>query len=275
MARPLSTMVSVLLAAVVVLAVLAGAVRLAAPRLAFFPERGEPDTPDDAGIAFRAIAVSTADGETVRAWWMPRQGARATVFYLHGNGGHLSMWLPVLERAWRRGYAVFAIDYRGYGVSTGSPSEAGLYRDVEAALDAFHGIGPPAPIVYWGRSLGTVMAAYAARRRAPDGLILEAGFPDARSVLAGSPLWLLSWLSGYRFPAAAFLARVEVPTLVMHGDRDSVIPFPLGQRLFESARGPRRFHAIAGGDHNDVDPPDPAAYWRAVEEFVESLSGRP
>ena len=264
-------MLTVVLVAGALLALLALFVRRVEARLAFFPERGEPYTPARSGIPFQPIDVRTADGETLRAWWMPRDAAAATVLYLHGNGGHLSMWAPVLERTWRRGYAVFALDYRGYGVSTGTPSERGLYRDIDAALDALDALRPPAPVIYWGRSLGTVMAAYAATRRAPDGLILEAGFPDARSVLAGSPLWLLSWLASYRFPAAEFLGQVSVPTLVMHGDRDGVIPFPLGQRLFESARGPRRFFTIAGGDHNEVDPPDPGAYWHAIAEFVQTL----
>ncbi len=252
-------------------ALLVVVVRAVESRLAFFPERGEPYTPARRGLPIEPLDVRTADGETVRAWWMPREGARATVFYLHGNGGHLSMWAPVLERTWHQGYAVFAIDYRGYGLSTGTPSEQGLYRDVDAALDALQALRPPRPVVYWGRSLGSVMAAYAAKRRLPDGLILEAGFPNARAVLAGSPLWLMSWLSSYRFPAAAHVRQVMAPTLVLHGDRDGIIPFPLGQRLFDAVPGPKRFFTIAGGDHNDVDPPDPAAYWRAVEEFVEGL----
>lgn len=264
-------MVNVLVGAAAIVAVLALLVRMVEARLAFFPLPGEPVTPVDVGLVYDQVDVRTADGETLRAWWLPREDAAATVFYLHGNGGHLSMWLPVIERVWRRGYAVFALDYRGYGASTGSPSERGLYRDVEAALDALDGRRPRRPVVYWGRSLGAVMAAYAAAHRAPDGLVLEAGFPDARAVLAGSPLWLLSWLSSYRFPAADHLARVRVPTLVMHGDRDGIIPFPLGERLHAAAPGPKRFFVIAGGDHNDVDPPDPDAYWRAVAEFVEAL----
>jgi fermentation-respiration switch protein FrsA (DUF1100 family) len=246
-------------------------VRAVEARFAFFPERGEPYTPAMRGLPVEAVDVRTSDGETVRAWWMPREGARGTVFYLHGNGGHLSMWAPVLERTWQRGYAVFAIDYRGYGVSSGTPSEEGLYRDVDAALAALHGRRPAAPVIYWGRSLGSVMAAYAAARHAPDGLILEAGFPDARAVLAGSPLWLLSWFSSYRFPAAEHVRQAPVPTLVLHGDRDRIIPFALGQRLYDAVPGPKRFFTIAGGDHNEVDPPDPAAYWHAVGEFVDGL----
>jgi fermentation-respiration switch protein FrsA (DUF1100 family) len=248
-------------------------VRLVESRLAFFPEPGEPVAPASIGIEYESLTLRTSDGETLRGWWMPRPDAAATVFYLHGNGGNLSLWLPGFARVWQQGYAVFAVDYRGYGASTGSPSEAGLYRDLDASLEALAKLDTPRPIVYWGRSLGSVMAAYAATQRAPDGLILEAGFPDARAVLEGSPLWLLSWLSSYRFPAARWLEGVAVPTLVIHGDRDSVIPFHLGERLYERVRGPKRFFRIEGGDHNDLQPRQPGAYWAAVGEFVASVGG--
>lgn len=272
--RALRVMITVVLAVVALVALLAVLVRLAEARMAFFPMAGEPITPDAVGIAYEPVSVTTRDGETLRAWWMPREAASATVFYLHGNGGNLANWLPVLERVWRRGYAVFALDYRGYGASTGSPSERGLYRDVDAALEAFAARAaehPQRPVVYWGRSLGAVMAAYAAARRAPDGLVLEAGFPDVRSVLEGSPLWALSWLSSYRFAAATYLEQFRTPTLVIHGDRDSVIPTRLGRKLFERVRGPKRLVIVEGGDHNDLEPADPTAYWQEVAEFVASL----
>ncbi|MCC7034110.1 MAG: alpha/beta hydrolase [Acidobacteria bacterium] len=268
-------MMAVLVAAGTLAAVFAG-VRLFERSLAFFPLQGEGETPASFGVPFEAIDLTTADGERVHAWWLPHEPARATVLYLHGNGGHLSLWAPVLIGIWRQGYAVFAVDYRGYGRSTGRPSEAGLYLDVAAAAAAVHARGDrgPAPLVYWGRSLGAVMAARAARDRVPDGLVLEAGFPSVRAVLEGTPFWLLSWFSSYRFPASEFLADVRVPTLVIHGEADSVIPFRLGQRLFESVQGPRRFVAIPGGDHNDPQPADPGRYWTALQEFVRTLEAR-
>jgi fermentation-respiration switch protein FrsA (DUF1100 family) len=260
----------------IALLVLVVLVRLVEASLAFFPSRGETETPADFGVEYRPIEIATADGQTLRAWWMPHASARATVLYLHGNGGNLSLWAPILVEKWRRGFAVFAIDYRGYGLSTGRPSEAGLYRDVDAALGALEPLDgrTGAPILYWGRSLGAVMASYAASRQPPDGLILESGFPSMRSVLAGSPLWVLSWFSSYSFPAARWLRDVRVPTLVLHGDRDSVIPFRLGERLYEVVQGPKRFVRIAGGDHNDAGAPDPQAYWTAVSEFIEGLPVR-
>lgn len=277
LARPhCSRMLAVSLVIVALgLAALALLVRAVEGRLAFYPLRGEDETPASFGVAYEAIDLTTSDGERLRAWWMPHPSARATVVYFHGNGGNLSMWAPILVNVWRRaGVTVLALDYRGYGVSSGRPSEAGLYRDVDATLAALdlRRDRPAGPLIYWGRSLGAVMAAYAATRRTPDGLILESGFPSMRAVVEGSPLfWLLSWLSSYRFPAADWLGRVSCPALVLHGDRDRVIPFRLGRQLYETVRGPKRFVVIPGGDHNDVEPADPERYWQTVTEFVGGL----
>lgn len=264
--------------AVAGLAVLTLLVRLVEPALAFFPTAGEDDTPGGHGAPFRAETIVTSDGERLRVWHLPHDAPLARVVYFHGNGGNLSMWSPILADLWRHGFDVVAIDYRGYGVSTGRPTEAGLYRDVDAALAFVRERlrGTAAPLVYWGRSLGTPMAAYAASRHRPSGVVLEAGFPSARSVLETNPLlWALSWLSSYRFGTAAHMVAVREPVLVLHGDRDSVIPYRLGQRLFASINEPKRFVTIRGGDHNDATPAEPDAYWTAIRQFADSLRRSP
>src|SRR5215213_8914964 len=126
-------------------------VRWLEPRLAFFPSPGETVTP--------------TDGERLRAWRItppPPQATRARIVYFHGNGGNLSNWTPILAGIVRRGYAVLAVDYRGYGLSTGRPTERGLYRDVDAVVAHSSSRPDTVPLMYWGRSLGGAMAAYAA-----------------------------------------------------------------------------------------------------------------
>ena len=115
------------LAAVAVLLVFALVVRLIQSSLAFFPTPGETGTPADFGVDYRSVLVSTADGERLQGWELTHRAPAAQVLYFHGNGGNLSMWTSVFADIARRGYAVFAFDYRGYGVSTGRPSEQGLY----------------------------------------------------------------------------------------------------------------------------------------------------
>jgi pimeloyl-ACP methyl ester carboxylesterase len=258
-------------ATVVALVIVRWIVRYYEPQLAFYPTKGEDATPAAYGVPFAPLTVTAADGPRIRVWHMSHANARAQVVYFHGNGGNLSMWAEILVPIARRGLDVIAFDYRGYGLSTGSPTEAGLYRDVDAVLALAHGRLRRAgvPIVYWGRSLGTTMAAYAATVQRPGGVILEAGFPSMRAVVRSNPvLAVASWFASYEFPTARYLAAAPVPALVLHGDADSVIPFQLGRELHEAIPGDKRFVTIKGGDHNDATPADPAAYWTAVDDFV-------
>ena len=120
-------------------------------RFAFFPSAGEHPTPDDLGLTFERATLSTSDGERLRGWLLPSSAAKALVVYFHGNGGNLSVWLPILAGLHRQGFTVAAIDYRGYGASTGRPSEQGLYRDVDAALEwATRIVKPGLPVVVLG-----------------------------------------------------------------------------------------------------------------------------
>ncbi len=262
---------------VLVVIALAALVRVLEPRIAFYPFPGETVTAETLGVPFETHTVTTDDGERLRVWRLRHEAPRAQVMYFHGNGGNLSLWSDVLARLWRRGLDVVAVDYRGYGESTGQPSESGLYRDVDATLAFVHESlrVPDVPLVYWGRSLGGTVAAYAASRQPPDGVVLEAAFPDARAVLESSPLmWLLSWLGSYRFPTSQWMRAVNRPVLVIHGDQDSVIPYRLGQRLFGALGEPKRFVTVAGGDHNDPLPPDPSTYWESLDQFLGSLPTR-
>jgi fermentation-respiration switch protein FrsA (DUF1100 family) len=258
---------------VVLVAVIGLLVRLSESSFAFFPSAGETTTPKDFGIPHETLSIGTDDGQQLVGWAMGHAAPRAHIVYFHGNGGNLSIWAPILAGIARQGYSMLAFDYRGYGKSTGYPSERGLYRDVDAVIKRFwEGPRQDVPVVYWGRSLGGAMAAYAATVRAPEGLILESAFPDVRTLVRSSPpMAILSLFSTYRFPAAEFMQRVTTPVLMMHGDRDSVIPFGHGRALFEKIPGPKRFFTIRGGDHNDAAPADPRAYWEAVGEFVGGL----
>jgi fermentation-respiration switch protein FrsA (DUF1100 family) len=249
-------------------------VRILEPSFAFFPTAGETTTPLDFGVPFEPSTVTTHDGERLRVWTLPHPQPLATIVYFHGNGGNLSVWSPILSRIQQQRFTVIAFDYRGYGASTGRPSERGLYRDVEAIVDsivdaAARSNRPAIPIIFWGRSLGTAMAAYAATVARPDGLILESGFPDARTLVRSSPpLAFLALFSTYRFPTAEFVERAASPVLVLHGDRDRVIPFALGRALFERISGPKEFVTVRGGDHNDIVPADQTGYWDAIDRFI-------
>lgn len=243
--------------------------------LAFFPMNGEDETPASYGIAFTPLTATTSDGERLRVWHLTPEEPRARIVYFHGNGGNLSIWSQILVPIARQGFEVVAFDYRGFGSSTGTPSEQGLYRDTEAIIalvtDQLRRVD--IPTIYWGRSLGSTMAAYAATLRQPDGVIIEAGFPSMRAIVRSNPvLWALSWFSTYEFPTARWLARSQAPVLVIHGDRDSVIPYSLGRELHASLPAGTPFVTVKGGDHNDAEPADPNAYWAAIDQFVAAIS---
>jgi len=247
------------------------------PRMAFFPFSGVQDTPARVGVPFTDLKVPTADGETLHGWWIEHPDPRGQVIYWHGNGGNLSLWLPVYLDIRRRGFSVLAVDYRGYGASTGRPSEQGIYRDGEAATTYFRerlrkeGI----PTIYWGRSLGCAVASHAAAALAPDAVILESPFADVRSLFAGNPvMWTLSFVSTYRFATGSHLERYRGPLLVLHGDADSIIPFSAGRKVFEKAASEKKtFAVLEGADHNDLHADHPA-YWAAVDRFLASLRDR-
>jgi fermentation-respiration switch protein FrsA (DUF1100 family) len=270
----MSWWVTVSLVVLLALAVLRWLVRVYEPSLAFFPLRGEDATPASYGVPYTRESITTADGERLRAWHLARADALAEVVYFHGNGGNLSMWCDVIVGLWRAGYDVLAFDYRGYGASSGSPSEAGLYRDGEAVIARVHERRGTSgrPLIYWGRSLGTTMAAHAATVRPPNGIILEAGFPSMRAVVRSNPvLWVLSWFSSYEFPTARWMSSAHPPVLVLHGDADEVIPFALGRELYAQLPGAKSFFTVTAGNHNDATPRNAKAYWDTIARFVAEL----
>jgi fermentation-respiration switch protein FrsA (DUF1100 family) len=218
------------------------------------------------------VPVRTADGETLNTWWLPAAGGAPEILFFHGNGGNLSVWLDVVAGIRRQGWSVLAIDYRGYGASTGTPSEVGLFRDADAALEDFwsrrHRAG--ARTFYWGRSLGATVAAYAASKRPPDALILETPLYSARALVADhGVLRLLGVFMSYRFATAEWLRGYRGPVLIVHGDADRVIPLRHGRRVYEEVSGPRaRLAVIPGADHNDLHVVRPQQYWGVLRSFV-------
>lgn len=264
-------MLRLLIALTVIAATLKLLVWWLEPRMAFVPWSGVQRTPAAAGVEFRDLRIPTADGETLHGWWMPHPSPRGQVIYWHGNGGNLSLWLEVLVDLRRRDFSVLAVDYRGYGASTGRPSERGVYRDAEAASAYFaqHLKQPGSPVIFWGRSLGCAVASYAAAKSPPDALVLESPFPDVRSLFAGNPVMLfLSVFSSYRFSTADHLQAYRGPLLVIHGDADSIIPFRAGRRVFEQAASPdKTFVILEGADHNDPHATHPS-YAVAVDRFL-------
>lgn len=242
-------------------------------RLVFYPYRGEDENPATVGLRYESITLTTSDGERLVAWQLEPERPLADIVYFHGNGGNLSVWLPVLATLHRLGYRVLAVDYRGYGLSTGAPTEQGVYLDADVTVrHAARGRSPDRPLVFWGRSLGATIAASATRTVVPDGLVLEGAFPDKAAVIRAHPVFrALNVFSSYRFSTVELLRGFRQPVLVMHGTRDAIIPFSLGRELFERLSAPKQFVAVEGADHNDFFDEANRGYWTPVTSFIDGL----
>lgn len=244
------------------------------PRLTFFPIRGLETDPDNMGIPVKEIPLQTSDEETVHSWLLEHSEPRADVLFFHGNGGNLSLWKDFLINLHRHSFTVFALDYRGYGKSTGSPTEDGLYHDAEAFLRHYWNKvhQPNRKVIYWGRSLGGAISAYATTIRKPDAVILEASFPSKYSLLDNHPvLKILGMLSEFKFPTADFLDGISRPVLVIHGDRDKVVPLKQGQLLYDQLKTEKYFHTISAG-HNNLHQVDPDSYWENINRLVDKIT---
>jgi fermentation-respiration switch protein FrsA (DUF1100 family) len=215
----------------------------------FFPDRAVGPPPP--GVEERSI--TTEDGERLHAWYAGGPADAPTLIWSHGNAGNIGGGRSgVLTALAARGLRVLAYDYRGYGRSTGTPSEAGVYRDALAAFDHLVSGGTaPARIVAFGESLGGAVSIALAERRPCAGVAVVSTFPRLADV-ARHHYGPLGALAGNRFDSRSRVGRLAVPFFAAHGDQDEIVPYALGEELFAAARPPKRFHRIAGGHHNDV-----------------------
>ncbi len=222
--------------------------------LMYFPDTARTP-PAAAGLPqAEEIFLDTADGERVIAWHVPPQGSKLVVLYFHGNGGALPLRANRFRNLTSDGTGLLALSYRGYGGSTGRPSEQGLIRDAEAAYQFAALRYAPGRIVLWGESLGTALAVAVAATRPVPGLILDAPFTSAADVGAAAyPFLPVRWLIKDSFRSDERIVHVSAPLLVLHGERDGIIPISFGERLFALAREPKRFVRFAQGGHVNLD----------------------
>jgi len=213
--------------------------------LIFFPDRNV--SPPPPGVLERWL--TTADGVRLHAWHAVAPEGAPTLVWSHGNAGNIAGRSPVLQALAARGLGVLAYDYRGYGGSEGVPSEAGVYRDVEAAYDSV--ALPGARIVAFGESLGGAVSIYLATERPCAAVVVVSTFTTMRDV-ARHHYGAAGLLAGSGFDSLRRISGVRVPLLVAHGDEDEVVPYALGQALFAAAGEPKRFLRLPGAHHNDA-----------------------
>lgn len=209
--------------------------------------------PDRDGPPIQIVRFRTTDGETLVGWWLPAQDGRPTILFFNGNAAGLAMQRGRWTRLSDAGVGVLAVAYRGYDGSTGRPTEAGLHQDARAAYAWITARVPPSDLVIHGFSLGTGVATRLASERPARALVLEAPFTSASDVAARAYPWApVHLLMQDRFLSRERIDRVRMPLLVLHGDRDTVVPFAQGRALYDLARPPKRFVRMIGSDHNTL-----------------------
>jgi len=238
----------------------------------YFPEPYPHGDWQPEQLFFEDARFAAADGTPLHGWFVPHPDPIATILFAHGNGGNLTGWTEDLRWLHHEvGAAVLIFDYRGYGRSAGSPSEAGVYADGRAARRwlAQRTEQPETELVLMGCSLGGAVMVDLAAAHPARALVLQNTFTSLPEVARHHMPWLPTPLLSNRFDAAAKIGRYHGPLLQCHATHDTIVPFALGKRLFELAHQPKQFLPLPGADHND---PLPEFYWQALGAWLANRS---
>jgi uncharacterized protein len=238
--------------------------------LLFFPSPTYGFSPTDAGLNYEQVWIDTEDGERLHAWFIPTEretGAEGTVLFFQGNAGNKATRIPLARELSTAGYNVLLVDYRGYGQSTGQPSEEGLYAD---AMASWHFLTDdrriaPGDIAIFGRSLGGGPATWLATQVDARALLLESTFTSVPDVAAHHyPFLPVRWLSRFQFDSLSRIAGVGMPVHIIHGRTDEVVPFEFGKRLHDAAHEPKTFTATSD-THNRISKETTRARIRVLD----------
>ena len=243
-----------LILAVAGYAVLIGVLYLAQRSLLYFPDKTR-FRPADLGLPqAEEVVLQSADGEHVIAWHVPPRDGKPLVIYFQGNGGGLNLRAERFGRLTSDGTGLLALSYRGYGGSSGSPTEGGIIRDAEAAYDFAAARYGKDRIVLWGESLGTGVAVALAAEKPVARVVLESPYTSIAAV-AASIYWYVPvrWMIKDTFRSDERIAKLTAPVLIVHGERDNIVPITFGERLYDRIRAPKRFIRLPGAGHNDHD----------------------
>lgn len=241
----------------------AAATYLAAGGVLYFGQRALLYRPPDtiartpAGEGFpeaSTIRIKTSDGEQLVAWFAPPRDGKPIVLFFHGNAEVLAWRVERFKRLTQDGIGLLAVSFRGYAGSTGSPSEAGLVADGEAAYAFAAARYAAGRIAVWGYSLGSGVAVQLAARHPAAKLVLEAPYTSTADIAAARyPFMPVRWLMLDQFQSIEHIKDVHAPLLVLHGTEDHVVPIVLGERLFAAANEPKRFVRFPGAGHVNLD----------------------
>ena len=223
-------------------------------QLLYFPDRARPELLGLEKLGVREVMLTTEDGLSLLSWYLPARPGRPVIAYFHGNGGHIGYRVERLLRFAREGCGMLMAEYRGYGGNPGAPSEIGFYADGRAAL-AFldrEGVAPNRLVLY-GESLGSGVAVALAVDHDIAALVLEAPFTSVAEVAqCHFPYVPASRMVVDRFDSLSRIGKVRAPILVLHGERDRVVPVRYGRAVFDAAPEPKEGWCAPEAGHEDL-----------------------
>jgi fermentation-respiration switch protein FrsA (DUF1100 family) len=241
--------------------------------LMYFPDVSLADIARSVYPGGVAVNVTTADGLTLAGWyWPPPQPRAPVVVVFHGNAGHHGHRTDKAVAFTQPGFGVFIAGYRGYGGNPGSPTEQGLYSDARAALDWLQAQGVAGgQIVLYGESLGSGVAVQMATERKVAAVVLESPYTSVADVAAERyPFVPVRPLTLDRYDSLSKIERINAPLLIIHGERDTVVPVKYGRRLFDAAREPKKAVFFPNAQHNDIFAAEAV---RTVLQFLREDAG--
>lgn len=243
----------ILISILVGYALLLGVMYVFQNKLIFLPSSKLIVTPGQAGLRAEDVWIKTTDGEQLHGWFFPNEEAEYVVVMSHGNAGNISGRIDIAKLLNGVGVSILLYDYRGYGQSSGKPTEKGVYTDVESVvnyLKAEKGFSERQMIMY-GRSMGGAVASYAAMKFDVSGLVLDSAFKNLKAMVKDLYPFVPSSLARYELPTEEYLKEVSgIPVMIMHSPNDSIVGFSHGQHLYRIAKEPKRFVELRGG-HNE------------------------
>ncbi len=249
-------------------------IRLVLNSMLYFPGREITETPERAGLEHRELVIETDDGERLHGWWISAPApSLGHLLLCHGNAGNIGDRVLHAALLTGVGFDVLLFDYRGYGRSSGRPSEEGTHRDARAALACMleQPEVDPGRVYYLGESLGGAVALDLALERPPVGLVLLSAFTGVRELARRHYPFLPAALIPDAYPTLRRIHELRAPLLVLHGDRDETVPLSQGRALFEAAGEAGHIHVFPGLGHNDLVPEAGEEFARVIASWASGL----